>query len=652
MVEKPFLSEKDVMGVIGQLRAKAGKKQAARIERGVRQVAGLWTKADGSAGDFAKFCVENFTVGKDLDHLFNRWQEKAETIAGHFNSLVLQLRLEMDENRGPLKPVDMLFAKWNPAAHLADDLFSTKLAFVALLNFPVLSLDELLKKGGRYSRRAWAEARLAQSVAHRVPAEVLQHISEVYIAAENYIANYNVCMDRVAGPDGKPMFRKGLKLISHWGLRDELKALYADPKNLPKQEMIQTIMMRIIHQQIPAAVIDDCGPMWDPVANSADGKQAEREADVRYATLKKAFEAERLEDPFYPDAPSHIDRIFKLNREIPEAEVEKLLVSVLEAPAGMKIGKLIGKRLGRKLQPFDIWYDGFKARGSMDERKLDEKVAELYPTVAVFQAGLPGILKKLGFDEKTAAFLADRIQVDPARGAGHAWGPKMRTEKAHLRTRVPEGGMDYKGFNIAIHELGHNVEQVFSLYRLEHTLLKGVPNTAFTEGFAFVFQARDLDVLGLSKPDPKRAAYDTLDDFWMTREIAGVGLVDMRVWRWMYANPSATPAELREAVVQIAKDVWNAYFKAAFGGVADSPIMAIYSHMIASGLYLPDYPIGHIIAFQVETFFKTHPLASEMERMCKQGRIAPHLWMKGAVGSPISTKPLIKAADKALRAVR
>ena len=41
--------------------------------------------------------------------------------------------------------------------------------------------------------------------------------------------------------------------------------------------------------------------------------------------------------------------------------------------------------------------------------------------------------------------------------------------------------MDYKGFNIAVHEMGHNVEQVISLNDIDHTLLEGVPNTAFTE---------------------------------------------------------------------------------------------------------------------------------------------------------------------------
>ena len=94
--------------------------------------------------------------------------------------------------------------------------------------------------------------------------------------------------------------------------------------------------------------------------------------------------------------------------------------------------------------------------------------------------------------------------VDPARGSGHAWGAQLRTAPAHLRTRVAAAGMDYKGYNIAVHEMGHNVEQTFSLKDIDHWLLNGVPNTAFTEALAFVFQAKDLELLGLAKPDAAR----------------------------------------------------------------------------------------------------------------------------------------------------
>ena len=39
-----------------------------------------------------------------------------------------------------------------------------------------------------------------------------------------------------------------------------------------------------------------------------------------------------------------------------------------------------------------------------------------------------------------------------------------------------------------------------------------------------------------------------LDIFWGAYEIMGVALVDMNVWKWMYANPEATPEKLKNAV--------------------------------------------------------------------------------------------------------
>ena len=311
------------------------------------------------------------------------------------------------------------------------------------------------------------------------------------------------------------------------------------------------------------------------------------------------------------------------------------------------IGQLIAKRLGRHLKPFDIWYSGFRAKSVYSEPELDRIVSKKYPTPAAFQADIQRILLDLRFARKTAKFLASKIIVDPARGSGHAWGAEHREDNAHLRTRVSGNGMNYKGYNIACHELGHNCEQVISLNLVDNTLLSGVPNTAFTEAFAFVFQARDLDLLGLKQKNPMQSNLNALKTLWSTCEIAGVALVDIRVWHWMYDNPDASPAELKAAVIQISKDVWNQYFAPVFG-IEDASILAIYSHMINSGLYLPDYPIGQIIAFQIEQYLKGKSLGVEMERMCRLGSITPGAWMQAAVHAPISTEPILKASDRAL----
>ena len=362
----------------------------------------------------------------------------------------------------------------------------------------------MLKKGSRWSRRRWAETRLAQDFAHRVPAHVEQVLTNAYANADQYVSNYNIRMDKVLGADGKPMFRKGLRLISHWGLRDELRALYADPKkNLAKQEMIHTIMQRIIHQQVPAVVIDNPKVAWAPVSNQVDGKKSEREADERYRHILDMYKALKLLDPYYPDAPSHIDRRFKIQREIPEAEVENMLVSVLSAPVSKQVAGLIAKRLGRKLQPFDIWYDGFKSRGAFGERDLDAKVQARFKTAAEFEKALPDTLARLGFDQKTAQFLAEHIEVDAARGAGHAMGRRCAARKPICAPGCPRAAWITRDSTSPCTNWGTTWSRCSPCTAWIPHLMEGVPNTAFTEGFAFVFQARDLDVLGLSKPDEK-----------------------------------------------------------------------------------------------------------------------------------------------------
>ena len=95
---------------------------------------------------------------------------------------------------------------------------------------------------------------------------------------------------------------------------------------------------------------------------------------------------------------------------------------------------------------------------------------------------------------------------------------------------------------------------------------------------------------------------------------------------------------------------WNEYMTPVFG-VQDEILLGVYSHMIDAGLYLPDYPLGFIIAYQIEDYLKDKNLGREMKRMCTLGSITPNAWMQAAVGGPISTEPMLKAASKALEAL-
>jgi hypothetical protein len=657
MKKKAFsysISTKDISIAISKLSRKHPAHEKNRIKTGIAQVARLWTKEDGNTTEFKNFCIENFYPKTRLSEIFKRFEDKLEYISGHFIALKLQLRKEIDTETGPNTPLDEMFANYSPEAHISSDLFKTKLAFAVLLNFPISSLKQKLTDGNKWSRQQWAEARLADDFAFRVPANVSQKISEADTKADRYINNYNIFINKATDREGKFLFKKELKLISHWGLRDEIKNLYENAiDNFPKQEIIYRVLNNIVTQTIPPEVINDKNATYNPFKNTVNGKKPSSKRDSRFFHWYETFKPRREADKYYaPLAPTYLDRNFDYEMEIPKQKIISMFKEVLSSPLSKEVGKFIETKAKRPLRPFDIWFNRFGQKSDIDTDKLDQIISKKYPTAKAFQDDIPNVLLKLGFDKKTAEFLGRRIEVNPARGAGHAWGPGMRTEKARLRTRIGKRGMDYQGFNTAMHELGHCVEQVFSMYRIDHTLLEGVPNTAFTEGFAFVFQAKDLFVLGLKDKTNKSLAYhlSALNKFWSTREICGVALVDIYAWEWLYKNPKATPKQFEKAVLDFARKTWNEYFAPTFK-IKDVPILAIYSHMVNSALYTPNYPLGQIIAFQVEEYFKKHPLAKEMERMCVLGSIAPSLWMKKAIGQDISVKPLINAVKKSLQSV-
>ncbi len=210
------------------------------------------------------------------------------------------------------------------------------------------------------------------------------------------------------------------------------------------------------------------------------------------AHIVNIFRAMKDIDPYNPEMNTAILRKFSGEMEISQDEVEALFDSFMSSPQLAKLGALIKERLGRDLQPYDIWYNGFKSRSTIPEDQLTAKTRLLYPNPDAFKAGMPAMLEKLGWSPERAKYLADKIVVDPARGSGHAWGAAMKGSVSHLRTRISEKGMDYKGYNIAVHEFGHNVEQTISMYDVDNYMMSGVPNTAITEALAFVFQNRNL----------------------------------------------------------------------------------------------------------------------------------------------------------------
>ena len=140
-------------------------------------------------------------------------------------------------------------------------------------------------------------------------------------------------------------------------------------------------MQRIIRQEIPAVMVNSGHYQWDPFTNKVYDQGNEiasaREADIRYKTFLDTFQAMRLVDAYSPLYPDHISRSFDIGREIPEKEVEAMFRELLASPQVKKVAALIRRRLGRRLQPFDIWYPGLRSgtdgrRGGAGQDRANE----------------------------------------------------------------------------------------------------------------------------------------------------------------------------------------------------------------------------------------------------------------------------------------
>ncbi|MBR4154417.1 MAG: hypothetical protein IKT96_03610 [Paludibacteraceae bacterium] len=651
------LNQSDIDAAIKAIWAKNSQINPDLVERGVKCVAKLWTAEDGSAEEFIAFCEANYQCTEAERHqLFQTIQRNVEAIYGRYNQISIDLKMPLHVvGDAPYTAIDELFGAIDPFAHFSDDMFASKIAFVVVLNFPSYTLNEKNELGKTWTRNEWAYARLGDLFGARIPGEANQQFADCSTTADNYISNYNIMMGRLRNDTDEQLFADNMALITHWGLRDELKSNYAnaDGRGFEKQRMIYQIMTRIIDQSIPACVISNADYTWNPYSNEVKDLQGNvvdntREADVRYQMLYNIYKSAVAMDKYCPAYPTYLQRAFDQQMEVTDKEIEEMFVKFISSPEVAQVAELIKARLGRELEPFDIWYDGFKSRSAISEDELSAKTRSLYPNPAALKADLPNIMQRLGFTAEKANEVCAKIEVDPSLGAGHAWGAMATYDVSRLRTRIAANGMDYKGYNIAVHEFGHNVEQTITVYDVDNYMMCGVPSTAFTEALAFVFQKRDLELLGYKNTNPQATALQSLDIFWGSYEIMGVSLVDIYTWRWLYENPDATMAQLKETIIRNAQEIWNKYYAPVLGH-ENSTILAVYSHMIDSPLYLPNYPYGHIVESQLEYQFRDKVVGEEVCRIYPIGRLTPNLWMQYAVGQSVSVEPLLNEVAEAIK---
>ena len=661
------ISDTTIQQAVSHVLASHSEADSGMVARGAKQVAALWRESDGTEEDYLTLITNSYAgTAEAKKQFYDRMAfilEQCGQSADMLNNTLQEPTTLL--GKGDPTQVDWIISGYSPMAHFAEDMFANKIAHICVLNFPHYTLEEKNTLGKEWTRHEWAYARLGDVFGSRVPGNVVANYSQALSEAENYIAGYNIMMHCLRNEQGEQLWTEPMALLSHWNLRDELKSNYADvPNAREKQEMIYQVMLRIIRQEIPAVVVNNDKLLWCPTTNFVSGDpdsdiklkvDISREPDTRYQQIINIFRAGQQIDAYRPDAPTHVLRTFNEDLQIPFDEIESLFTQLIQSEEIKQVAAIIRERLGRDLRPYDIWYDGFKTRSSISEDVLTAETQKRYPYAKAFEKDMPRMLMDLGFASDKAKEIASHIVVEAARGSGHARPCVGREQPARLRTRVGDKGMDYKGYNIAVHEFGHNVEEVISLYDIDYYTLAGIPNTGFTEASAFLFQERDLQLLHHSTQSLHNSTHQAdqlFDMLWGMYEIMGVSLVDMRMWQWLYAHPEADAAALREAVVAIASEVWNQYY-APILGEKDSPLLGIYSHMVGYALYLPAYPIGNLVQYQLDEHLANcatpEEWATEYTRIYQQGCLTPDAWMRGAVGKPMSVEPILKAVREQLK---
>ena len=648
----------DSAAAISALVALHGEPHRARIERGVRQCAHRWTAADGDQQAFESFCRTGFVANPaKLPALLDRLETAMEKIGGHLYEMRRSLRRWSDIAGEEFPGVDDMLATFDPAPDLSEQLYRQRLAFVALLNLDRADLPTMLAHGGNWSTDEWAAVRIAQQFGARIPSALNDRAREVSHRCSRWVSGFHIPVGRLVDVSGSRWYDADRALLTHWLVREEIKAQGTMRDGLPRQRALAHVLGRAIDGSIPTDVMERRSTSdWDAARNTLGGAPVKGDGSrhgedvigpVRYERWLEQFRLAREFDAHHPEHPTAIARKFELAREMPESDIERLLTDLLDHPARDSLSAWLSKRLGRPLEAFDIYFED--VGDATDADALNAAVRAKFPDEGAFERALPDVLRGLGFSAKDANDLGSRIRVEIARGSGHAMRPALPQFDAWLRTSRLSTELGWDGFDTAMHELGHNLEQLCSTLRVARPALRNVPNTACTEAFAFLYQSLGRRVLGIEPAGGAARAHaaDAIATMLATCQIAGPSLLELHVWRWLYANPGADAAALRAEVLATADRLWSRHYERHYG---PDPyrLLAAYQHMIAHPLYLADYAIGHVMSHQIRDYIRGRDIAAETIRITSIGRLTPDLWMRRATGAPLSAEPLARDAAAGL----
>lgn len=648
-----YITKSTIDKTISELTKMYGENN--RIERGVLHTSKIWFEENGSQEDFVNFAIKYFV--NDEDSLYNLavdLSNRFQMIDGYAWKANREFEYPINVDTGEITPVQDLFSRYSFNADIKGGYYRSKIAFLVTLNFPSYTDEEKTQLGGEWSSIEWGYAQLGdmfkrgcnnskKNPADTSKMEVIQGDSQLYAN------NSTVELASICNKKGEKLFDDDIQLLFHWKMRDEIKMLYdsKDSRKLEKQQAIYQAMTRFIDQTIPAQLMQGKGYQWNPYTNELkkNGRiiEAQSAENKRYGYIRNLFIRKYN---IQPDSAKYFNEYFGNYGVTPE-EVEAMYIKILSSPQAKEIGKIIRKKIGRKLQPFDVWYTGFNNRSNYEASVLDDKIKAMYPSPKALQDAIPSILVKLGFPEDKAQYYGERIQIDKARANGHSMGANLKGEKAHIRTNFRPDGLDFGGYQTAMHELGHSVQQTIATYKIDLYSLRGLPNSGIVESAAMLFEFRTWNTL-LSKVDPVVQNNLVLDNFWSAYEIIGPALCELRAWQWMYHKKDFTIEELKEKFLLIAKDIWNEFYAPVFG-CKNHIMSAVYNHTLNASLYLSGYALAHMIQIQIEDYIDGKDFCAEVERIYGQGNMKAEEWMKRAVGTPVSADPILRFTEKALQ---
>ena len=263
-----------IAGLENELAQKWGEAERPRIEQGIRQAAGFWRPEDGDEKAFAEV-VRTYFAGDSVarNAFFSRMEKSLESFDGHMTEIARDFRWQTDLDLGEVYPFDEVLAGYDPSAHFVDDFFQNKLAFAVLLNFPVTTLKERLEQGPAWSRRQWAEARLAERFSKRVPADVNLAITQAGVdrrPLHRRLQHLDAPPRRREGRRGSSRRRCACSPTGTCATRSRPTTPTARTAS-PKQRKIAQVMERIVTQTIPQVVIDNPLRRLEPVHQHGQG---------------------------------------------------------------------------------------------------------------------------------------------------------------------------------------------------------------------------------------------------------------------------------------------------------------------------------------------------------------------------------------------